>query len=506
MNNQLARIIDGLPGFSGKGVYAYIGSDVEFFDYATVRKDVAGMMDELRAMGVKPRMNIAIASANSYRWIVADLAVVSLDCCLVAVPEEVPLSRDLMDQYSVHLALVQKTGHEELVESGGCVAFIDAKNPADVRARQDIPTSPEETGAFSITFSSGTSGVPKAMRISRSGTENWIRFLVEQFGITGDDSILIFLPFSHLQQRMLLYVAAMVGMDFMLTRPERLFMALPRLSPSLLVAPPMFYESVETRARAVLPEDHSGEERRAEIQGVLGGRARRLFTGFAPIRKETLEFYDQAGLPLYEGYGVTECGQVCLNTPSAYRLGSVGKPVDDAEIRLADDGEVLVKKKYPLSLGYAGPAAETEAGAEMGDYYRTGDIGRFDEDGFLYIVGRTKEIIVTRGGYKVHPQVLEDELNKCPGVNKAVVFGTGLPALVALVSVDAELTPAAREAIQAHVDRLNERSPSPRRIEKIVFTNCAFDEASGLLTRSLKLNRAAVFETFKTEIMGKWAS
>jgi len=504
MNNNLAHIADGLSRHVGKGVYAYIGSDVEFFEYTTVQSDVAGKMDGLRAMGVKPGMNVAISAANSYEWIVTDLATVSLDCCLVAIPEEVALSLEFMDQYALHLALVQKAGHEQMVVPGGCIAFIDAANPGGVRAREDVPASTGDGDAFSITFSSGTSGVPKAMRISRCGTENWIRFLVEQFGITRDDSILIFLPFSHLQQRMLLYVAAMVGMDFIVTRPERLFMALSRLSPSLLVAPPMFYESVETRARAFLPEDHSGDQRRMEIQTVLGGRARRLFTGFAPIRKETLEFYDQAGLPLYEGYGVTECGQVCLNTPAAYRLGSVGKPVDDADLRLADDGEVQVKKKYPLSLGYVGPVAE--AGTATGEYHPTGDIGQFDEDGFLYIIGRTKEIIVTRGGYKVHPQVLEEELDKCPGVNKAVVFGTDLPSLVALVSLDTEVTSAAKEAIQAHVDELNKSAPSPRRIGKVVFTERTFDETSGLLTRSLKLNRAAVFDAFKAEIMGKWAN
>lgn len=504
MNNNLTHIVDGLGNHAGKGVYAYIGSDVEFFDYATVQNDVNNMMDQLRGMGVKPGMNVAIFAANSYEWLVADLAVISLNCCLVAIPEELALSPELMDQYSLHLALVESAGHKGWVTPGNCIAFLDAPNPAGVRAREEIPLSEGGDDVFSITFSSGTSGVPKAMRISRSGTENWIRYLVQQFGISEDDSILIFLPFSHLQQRMLLYVAAMVGMDFMLTRPERLFMALPRLSPSVLVAPPMFYESVETRVRAILREDHSGDMRQAEIQKALGGRARRLFTGFAPIRKETLEFYDQAGLPLYEGYGVTECGQVCLNTPAAYRLGSVGKPVDDADIQLADDGEIMVKKKYPLSLGYAGPAAETSAtGAE---YYPTGDIGRFDEDGFLYIIGRTKEIIVTRGGYKVHPQVLEEELNKCPGVSRAVVFGTDLPALVALVSVDTVVTPDTKDTIHAHVDKLNESAPSPRRIGKVVFTDRIFDEASGLLTRSLKLNRAAVFDAFKSEIVGNWTT
>lgn len=503
MNNNLTHIVDGLSQHTHKGIYAYIDSNIEFFDYATVQQNVENMIAELRQMGVKPGMNIAISATNSYAWIVADLAIVSLGCCLVAIPEEITLSSELIAQYSLHLVLVQSARHENLVTPGDCVAFLDAPNPPGIRVRNEIPVSEGKNDAYSVTFSSGTSGIPKAMRISRSGTENWIRFLVEQFCLTKNDSILIFLPFSHIQQRMLLYVAAMVGMDFMLTSPERLFMALPRLKPSVIVAPPMFYESVETRARALLPDDHSSDMRITEIQKVLGGRARRLFTGFAPIRKETLEFYDEAGLPLYEGYGVTECGQVCLNTPAGYRPGSVGKPVDDADVQLADDGEIMVKKRYPLSLGYVGPVAEHSVLA--GDYYPTGDIGRFDADGFLYIIGRTKEIIVTRGGYKVHPQVLEEDLNSCPGVNRAVVFGTDLPSLVALISVDSKITQAEKEKIHDYVAELNENAPSPRRIGKVVFTDRTFDEESGLLTRSLKLNRAAVFNAFKAEIIGNWA-
>lgn len=504
MHNQFSHLVECLDNYPEQGVLTYLDKNIECIKYPTIKRHVLEKMEELRKFGVVPGMNIAIAAKNSYAWIVADFAVLALNCDLVAIPEESGKNAAILDEYGIHLLLISAFDDIMGLNAGGSVAFIDAPNPPDIRVRDNVPLPQYGSDAFSITFSSGTSGDLKAMIMSRDGTQNWIRHLVSNFSLNSEDAILVFLPFSHFQQRMLLYVAALAGMDFMLTNPERLFGALPKLRPTLLVAPPMFYESVETRVRSLHNAIDDHVQVRKKIEEVLGSRIRLIFTGFAPIRKNTLEFYEDAGLPLYEGYGVTECGQVCLNTPTGYRLGSVGKPVDDADVHLGDDGEIMVRKKHPLSLGYVGKARDTENTVTVGNYFLTGDIGRFDEDGFLYVIGRKKQLIVTRGGYKVHPQILEESLDSCAYINKSVVFGSGMPSLVALISVSPTITEMEKKQIQEHIDKLNNESVSARHIGRVVFTDTSFDEESGFLTRSLKLNRSAVFDAYKSEIIGNW--
>ena len=234
-----------------------------------------------------------------------------------------------------------------------------------------------------------------------------------------------------------------------------------------MIAPPTLFEAFETRfsnlpwwkriAARVLGElarraPFAGVRARfaravfADAYGALGGRMRVMITGMAPIKRSTLELFALMQLPLYETYGLSECGSISLNVPSAHRIGSVGRLLPGVEVTLAGDGEIIVRREHATTRGYFACAEGEHERTFLGENrVATGDIGRFDEDGYLYLVGRKKEIIITRGGEKIHPEAVEAEIDACPDVAKSVVLGGGdLATLVAVVFPRDPGDPAAR--------------------------------------------------------------
>jgi long-chain acyl-CoA synthetase len=242
-----------------------------------------------------------------------------------------------------------------------------------------------------------------------------------------------------------------------------------------------------------------------QIRETLGGRMRVMITGMAPIRRSTLELMQRLHLPVYEAYGVTECGLIAWNTPRAGRLGSVGRPIEDGSISLAADGEILVRKRAPLTRGFLfeEPSGPTAATYLPSGEIATGDIGRFDEDGYLYITGRKKEIIVTQGGVKIHPEQLEAQIAECPDIERAVVLGNDLPFLIAVVAPRQSGRPAeARDAgIVAFVEALNSRLTPASRVGRTIVTADGFSVENGLLTRNLKVDRQAVVKRFQSALL-----
>jgi long-subunit acyl-CoA synthetase (AMP-forming) len=224
-----------------------------------------------------------------------------------------------------------------------------------------------------------------------------------------------------------------------------------------------------------------------------------MVTGMAPIKRSTLELLARMRLPLFETYGMIECGSIALNVPGAHRLGSVGRPLPGIEVELAADGEIVIHKEHTIACGYFQCAdGEAERTFLPGNRIATGDIGRFDADGFLYLVGRKKEIIVTAGGEKVHPEALESEIDGCPLVGKSVVFAApGVPSLCAVVLPKDPKDPAARPRIEQFVEAINARHPSTG-IGRVVFTDVAFTRENGFLRPNLKLDRRRIAEHFRS--------
>lgn len=525
---DLLRLVSRLPEWSAQHLRFFEKGRLVTKSFPEIHDDVKAAADRLRSWGVKAGMRVGILASNCYPWIVYDLALIELRAVSVAFTDDFASTSldELRTRYSLGLILISKKEDKNPVGPRSCVAYLDAENPPDVRAAEAAGEAADADAEMqALIFSSGTSGRVKGLIVGREGVQSTITAFARRLDFRHGDCLLIFLPLSNFQQRLMYYAAFWSGFDVILTDPARLFRALKELRPTLFVGPPIVYETVETRilnlppwkrtallaAGGLLSRIPSPDLRRRlartlfhDVHEAFGGRMRFMLTGMAPTKRSTLELFARMDLPLFEGYGLNECGPIAFNVPGMNRLGSVGRPVDGAAITIADDGEIIVQKEHPQCIGYfESPPGEAESTFLGDNRIATGDMGRFDEDGFLYLLGRKKEIIVTPGGMKVHPEVFESEINASSDVASSVIFGGGnLPHLVAVVSLRQPAAPSARERIEQFIDEVNKRHPASVRVERIVFTDVAFTRENGLLRPNLKLDRKRIGERFLEEIQG----
>jgi long-chain acyl-CoA synthetase len=257
----------------------------------------------------------------------------------------------------------------------------------------------------------------------------------------------------------------------------------------------------------------------AKLRAALGGRAQYAISGGAPLGERLGHFYRGIGVEVLEGYGLTETtAPTAVNRPGLTKIGTVGPAFPGTALRVDDEGQIFVSGPH-VFRGYRHDA-EATAEALVDGWFRTGDVGTLDDDGYLKITGRTKEIIVTAGGKNVAPAVLEDRLRGHPLVSQVVVVGDQRPFIGALVTLDAEMlpgwlsnhglpamsvdeaatTPAVLEALDRAAERANEAVSRAESIRKLRVLTTDFTEANGYLTPSLKVKRALVLKDFATDI------
>jgi long-chain acyl-CoA synthetase len=521
---EITKLVARLPGRSKSSVFTFEKGQVTRRTHEAVHGDVQAACAELAAWGVRPGMRVGIRAPNCYPWIVYDLALIELRAVSVAFTEDFAdlSAEELCDRYDLSLMLVKATERARCSEGASFIASLDGKNEGVKARERGEPPADQDFDRPWLCFSSGSSGGLKGLILNRKGVEENVEAFTDAVAPTEDDCALLFLPISNFQQRLIYYSAFWYGFDLVVTDPPRLFRALKDLKPTILVAPPMLYEAFETRffnlpawkrlaartaGRVVskLPV-RAAREKLARVifkqaYDTLGGRMRFMVTGMAPIKRTTLELFERMQLPLFETYGLIESGSVALNRPGAYKIGSVGRLLPGIRVTLAEDGEIIVHKKHLSTLGYF-ECAEGEAERTFIGEGRvaTGDIGRFDEDGYLYLVGRKKEIIVTAGGEKVHPESLESEIDTFPDVAKSVVFGDpGAPSLLAVVLPKDPSDSAAKGRIINFIERISERRAAMS-IGKVVFTDIIFSQENGFLRPNLKLDRRRIAEHFRAEI------
>jgi len=242
----------------------------------------------------------------------------------------------------------------------------------------------------------------------------------------------------------------------------------------------------------------------AKVKARLGGRLRMAVSGAAPLSLDVLEFFNALGILVVEGYGLTETSSsLSVNQEDNFKLGTVGPPVDGCQVKLADDGEILVKSPSVFAGYYKDPEATAAAFTEDG-WFRTGDVGEMDTDGFLKITDRKKDLIITAGGKNIAPQNLENALKASRFVSQAVAIGDRRPYVTALITVDWDEVNASgrdpQELVEEIVDDVNRDRVRVEQIKRFTILPRDFTQEDGELTPTLKLRRRVVQEHFADEI------
>jgi len=515
---QLIELTQRLSAYPNGEVLECIGSGIRKRTFPQLKSDVEAATERLQQSGVRVGMRIGLLAENCYEWIVFELAIVEMRCITVALVDEIVQQglEEASTKYGLHLIVTDRCPADR-------PALMLAMHEADASAsaRNDIKcVNDPQYATASWVFSSGSSGRTKVIQTQRVGIEQLVNNLPTAFELIDGDRFLVFLPMASFQQRFLIYGCLWNGVDLVITQPKFLFQVLKQCPPTILLAPPAFYSAIAAkfqnlspwrqmalkalhRIRELIPypplQDALIKITSRPLYDVLGSRVRLMITGMAPISLSTLRLFDQIGLPVYEVYGMTECGMIAWNTPRARRLGSVGRPLNDAVVSIADDGEVLVSRTAQPTVGYLfEDSDEDQASTYRGEgTIATGDIGYIDADGFLYLRGRKKNIIVTAGGLKLHPESIEERINGSPDIDQSAVFATNGSGLTAVIVARAAL-PERQDRIRRFIAEINRDLSAESQLLNLIFSS-PFTPENSLLTANLKLNRKAIEASFNAK-------
>jgi long-chain acyl-CoA synthetase len=339
-----------------------------------------------------------------------------------------------------------------------------------------------------MVYTSGTTGPPKGACLSHRYIINSVESLRQTIPIYDSDVSFSYLPFCHVAERISgLYNRLYAGASaYFVDDLARLGEYMLEVKPTVFASLPRFFEKIFAR----IVSDGS-----TNVQDYFGGRVRLLTSGGAPLPLEVAEFFAAAGLPILQAYGLTENVCVAFNRPDHYKFGTVGPPMPGCEVRIADDKEILVRSEMMFSGYYKAPEETAKMFAD--GWLLTGDLGELDEDGFLKIIGRKKELIVTSTGKKVSPMLLENMLKENHLISQAMVYGEGRSYLVALITLNG---PVEREIVQEIVNKVNRRVSSTESIKRFAILDRDFEVARDEITPTGKLKRDVITERFRDVI------
>jgi long-chain acyl-CoA synthetase len=538
---------------------------------------VGAYANGLLARGVGKGDTFALLAQNSLDWALLDFALAQIGA--VSVPVYANSSaRDvgyllghsdavgIVCEDAAQLAKVEEVAEElpklEQVLTYHDLAGLAAHGVDFARTHPDAlaeaSAAIDEEDLYTIIYTSGTTGPPKGCML-RHRNYYAMTSVVDSMAdhYRPDDMMLLYLPLAHNFGRLMLLTGAYVGFPIaFLADPLRVADAMLQVRPTVLPSVPRVYEKVYAAVQSRFDEA-TGVKRRlidwalpigrevsrlqaegkpiprglatrqrladrlvfSKVKERLGGRLRIPISGGAPLAKEIAEFFDAVGIRILEGYGLTECTTAAsTNRPGRYRFGTVGPALPGFEVRVADDGEILVRSETVFKGYFKDPEA-TAAVLGPDGWLRTGDIGEVDADGFISITDRKKDILVTAGGKNVGPQNIENDLKTSKYVSQALVVGDRRPYVAALITLDeaeivrwaaergveGDLASLSRdervlELIQAVVDGANRERSRFEQLKRFALLPRDFTMEEGEVTPTLKLRRRAVSEHFEHEI------
>ena len=551
-----------------------VWADVTFADVGVAVSEIGrGLID----LGIEPGERVSILCTTRVEWTYCSFAISGAAAVVVPIyPTNSPEECEWVTGNSESVAIfcedasqvakiasvrdrLPKLRHVIVVESDGApdgTITLDAlrergvsRDESELTARAAAVSA---TDPYTFIYTSGTTGPPKGCVLTH-GNYRAVLDMVAARGILGDDDDLVylFLPLAHSFGLLLQLICADRGIAIAYWGGDttKIIPELSEVHPTYLPSVPRIFEKLYTLVTAnadpeliakatqiglkvrelqaagePVPEelqahfDKADEQLFQNVRAAFGGRVREAVTGAAPIAKEILEFFYACGVPVMEGYGMTETSTTATGMrPGEHRFGSVGRAHPGVEISIAEDGEILLKGANIFGGYYKNDDASF--GAVVDGWLHTGDVGRLDEDGFLYITGRKKDIIITAGGKNLTPANIENDLKQTRWVSQAVMHGDRRPFPVVLITLDEEeIVPWARSKadppiedtsiealavnpqvialIGAELDHINEKYAQVEQVKKFFILEHDLTQETGELTPTLKVKRNVVNEKY----------
>jgi long-chain acyl-CoA synthetase len=505
----------------------------------------------LLARGVGHGDKVAILARTRLEWGLLDWAIMSIGAVVVGLYPTTATSECgyILEHAEAVLAFVEDEEQlakvakvrEQLPLLREVILFSELPTLEGGESPHAEPPDVDEDDLATLIYTSGTTGPPKGVMLTHgnlvaAATHN------ERPLILRDDVVVLFLPLAHCYGRLVCQSAAFHGYSVAFCADvARIAEALERVRPTVFPAVPRVWEKIHAtvvgeverssglkhvlgnwalevgsrvsrleRSGRRLPLRVRAERAIADklvfakVRAKLGGRLRWGGSGAAPLGLDVLEFFDAVGILIIEGYGLTESSaSATVNYPDEVRFGTVGRPVENCEIKLADDGEILLRSDTIFAGYYKDPEATRAALTDDG-WLRTGDVGELDADGYLRITDRKKDIIITAGGKNIAPQNLENAIKSSRYVSQALVVGDRRPYVTVLITLDEqEVASSGRdphELVQELVEAVNEDHARVEQIKRFAILPRDFTIEDGELTPTLKLRRRVVQEHFADEI------
>ncbi|MCE1177437.1 MAG: AMP-dependent synthetase/ligase [Micrococcales bacterium] len=545
-------------------------SDITASEFAA---DVASLARGLVGAGIAPGDRVGIMSATRYEWTLVDFALWAAGAAGVPIYESSSAEQIqwILSDSGATGVFLEKDAHVRLLESvrDELPSLTHVWRVDDLRELREAGSGVSDDALAAaragqnrdslatIIYTSGTTGRPKGCELTHGNFLDLCENTVARLGtvVSRDGaSTLLFLPIAHVFARYIQVLCvegeARMGHSADIKNVLDDFAA---FRPTFILAVPRVFEKIYNSSEAKASGDGKGAifHRAAataiaysramdggrpglalraqhkvfdklvysKLRAAMGGQVEYAVSGGAPLGERLGHFFRGIGVTILEGYGLTETtAPLCVNVPERIKIGTVGPPLPGTSVRVADDGEILVQGVGVFRNYHDN--AEATASAISDGWFHTGDLGELDEDGYLRITGRKKEILVTAGGKNVAPAVLEDRLRAHPLVSQCMVVGDGKPFIGALVTLDEEMLPTwaanhgldgitleqalddptVHEHIQEAVDRANKAVSKAESIRKWRLIDHDFTEETGHLTPSLKLRRAEVMRDYNSEV------